>query len=65
MTFTIEFGWWLLPLGITIMLFAIAVLLSRSNEPDQYGAAAVLSLVIYMAAAIGSLFIWLAWALLA
>jgi len=61
MTFTIAFGWWILPLTITIGSFVLATLCSRSiSRVDFYG---IVALVYNTLAIIVSLIAWLIWAL--
>lgn len=64
MTFTINPGWWLLPLAITFALFAWAATTASSQEPDRYGAGAFMNGVLYLLAAFGSVVAWLVWSLL-
>jgi len=62
--FTIELGWWIAPVVVTIATFGSAAFVSRDMGNDQYGAGAIVAFGFYMAAAVGSLISWLLWALL-
>lgn len=64
MTIRIVADWWLLPLFVTVVAFGWAAWADRDNSPGDYGAGAILSLVIYGAATIVSLLAWLIWAVL-
>lgn len=65
MTFTITFGWWLLPSVITIGLFTWANAQGPRSQRGGYGYGADISGLVYLAAAvIGSLVSWLIWAVL-
>ena len=65
MSYTITLGWWLAPSIMTALAFSIAAFMGRSDgRPDQYGAGAILSLVLYLVAAVFSLIAWLLWAVL-
>ncbi len=66
MTFTIQFGWWLLPLALTIAFFWRAAYLDRDNTAGRgdYGFSAFASMFYYGGALIVSLVAWLAWAVL-
>lgn len=66
MTFTVEFGWWLLPLAVTIAAFSLAAFMNRDEgSHGDYAAIgnAFVALIIYGAAMIASLLAWLIWAL--
>jgi hypothetical protein len=68
MTFSVGFGWWLLPTMVTVVAFTIAVFMSRSDGSHGEFAAignAFVALVIYGMALIASLLAWLIWALAA
>ncbi|WPE22482.1 hypothetical protein [Shinella zoogloeoides] len=65
MTFTVEFGWWLIPALITLLAFGAAAFMSRDMGNDRFGAGAVISFGFYLMAAVASLLAWLVWALLA
>ncbi|KRA63107.1 hypothetical protein [Rhizobium sp. Root651] len=65
MTFTIEFGWWIVPAIVTILSLGWAAFISRDTGNDQYGPGAVISLGFYLAASVASLLAWLIWALAA
>lgn len=67
MTFTIQFGWWLLPTALTIVAFLRALELDRGNVAGRgdYGFSAFASAVYYGIALIVSLVAWLVWALVA
>lgn len=65
MTFTIEFGWWIIPAVITFLTFGYAAFMSRQEGTDRYGVAAIISLGFYLVASVISLLAWLIWALAA
>ena len=65
MTFTVEFGFWIIPAVITILSFGWAAFVSRDMGNDQYGAGAVIAFGFYLAASVVSLLAWLIWALAA
>lgn len=65
MTFTVEFGWWILPTAITSASLGFAAFCSRDMGNDQFGAGAVISFGFYMMALVCSLAAWLIWALVA
>ncbi|KAA3527062.1 hypothetical protein GOZ96_04815 [Agrobacterium vitis] len=65
MTFTIGFGWWIVPAVITLLAFGYAAFMSREEGNDQYGVAAIISLGFYLMAAVVSLLAWLIWSLAA
>ena len=65
MTFTVEFGLWIIPAVITILTFGYAAFMSRDLGNDRFGAGAVIAFGFYMAAAVVSLVAWLIWALAA
>jgi hypothetical protein len=65
MTLTIQFGWWLLPLALTVAAFWRAAYLDRDNKPGgDYNMSGIVSAVYYGLALIVSLAVWLVWALL-
>jgi len=65
MTFTIEFGWWLVPTIISIMSSAFALYITtRKPTSPAYGFDGLADLVIFGAALIISLVSWLIWAVL-
>lgn len=59
MTFTVDFGWWIVPAVITILTFGCALFMSREDGRDQYGVAAIISLGFYLMASVVSLLAWL------
>jgi hypothetical protein len=65
MTYTVSFGWWLVPLALTILFFGIAWCLSRTSEISYYDpiAAKIVDAVIYVAALNFSIIGWLIWAI--
>lgn len=63
MTFTIEIGWFLAPLAITIVAFVWAGIATPPNDGNYFGNA-VAGLFTYGAALIVSLIAWLIWAVL-
>lgn len=68
MTFTIDFGWWLLPLVVTLFAFGAASFMCRDEgSHGDYAAIgnAMVALVAYGSALIVSMAAWLLWALLA
>lgn len=65
MTFTIEIGWWLAPLTITIAAFVCARIATPPSHAGYYGYGnAIAGLFTYGAALIVSLIAWLIWAVL-
>lgn len=69
MTFTIEFGWWLLPMAVTVGMFVVALRMNREADfGGGYfgeGASAMFSLINYLLVwVLPSLVAWLIWALL-
>lgn len=67
MAFTIELGWWLVPVGATIAAFICAYALSPKRKPPTgLGSLGdgVVDLVLFGAATILSLTAWLIWAVL-
>lgn len=64
MTLTIEWGWWLAPLAVTILAFGRAYWVDRGNSGGGYSFGAIASAFVYGAALIVSLIAWLAWAVL-
>ncbi|GAA4169179.1 hypothetical protein [Shinella granuli] len=65
MTFTVDFGWWLVPAVITLLSFGIAAFMSRDMGDDRFGAGAVIMFGFYLMASVASLAAWLVWALAA
>ena len=65
MTFTVEFGWWLVPAVVTLLSFGTATFMSRDMGNDRFGAAAVIAFGFYLMASVVSLLAWLVWALAA
>lgn len=66
MTFTISWGWWLVPALLTLAAFIWYRVQVRSLPPSSggYGMGAVTELVIALMAACPVLVAWLIWALL-
>jgi len=64
MTFTITFGWWLLPLAVTVLSYGYAVSKFTSGGGD-YSFSEVWNGFLLIIAAIPALVAWLIWALLA
>ncbi len=60
---TIELGWWLAPLVITLAAFGWATFMSRPSSSPSYGDA-VVGMFFFGAASIVSLIAWLVWAVL-
>jgi len=63
---TIEFGWWILPLAVTITAFVIAYRASPETRPSNYLPDVVSPMIGFgmtLVAAIVSLVAWLVWAL--
>lgn len=65
MTFTIDFGWWIIPALITMLTFGYAAFMGRDIGNDRFGAGAVVVFVFYLMAGAASLLAWLIWALAA
>lgn len=63
MTFTLEFGWWIIPTAITVLTFGYAALMSRDMGNDRFGAGAVITFGFYLLASVASLLAWLIWSL--
>ena len=64
MTVSLSLGWWLVPVLVTILAFARAILLIRRQTPgSDYGAVynAVAAFIMLMIAAVISLAAWLGW----
>lgn len=64
MTFTLAFGWWLVPFIITVVSLGWAWWISRDSGPGNYGAGAVIEMMFFLGALVLSLLSWLVWALL-
>lgn len=68
MTFTISFGWWLLPLAVTIIAFSICWWVEGYDRRRGYYSRSpmegIVSLVVWSPGIIVSLIAWLIWALL-
>lgn len=63
MTIHIAFGWWLLPLAVTVASFVLAMKLA--NEPDGlYGGGAMWNFVVWVFSLVPILTAWLIWAVL-
>lgn len=67
MTITIQSGWWIVPLLVTIVAFAWFFWADNDNVSSgrDYGAGALISLFLFCLALIVSLAAWLVWALAA
>lgn len=66
MNFTVHFGWWLVPLSVTLAALGWAYIVSKPDGSQGYalvGKAAVSALTLGVAL-IASLIAWLIWALL-
>lgn len=63
MTFTIQFGWWLIPFAVTTLSYFWAYYLSPPAM-QSYGAGAIVGLLLHALASIASLLAWFLWALL-
>ncbi len=67
MTFTIAFGWWVLPTITTLCLFVgwrlFGIKMEPSNNLFPDCAGALFELFGYVAAALLSVIVWLAWGL--
>lgn len=62
----LELGNWIVPLLVTVFVFGLAAGLVRVNAPDYSRLVNRLFNVLLVAmAAIASLFVWLAWAMVA
>lgn len=63
---TIELGWWLAPLGVTVLLFGWAFFACPKLERSygMFSMPDLTPLFYYVPAAFGSLFAWFIWALL-
>ena len=67
MTITIGLGWWLAPLGVTIVAVFLAWVLDRPSGPSTAVGSivdALQSAVLFGAAIIVSLLAWLIWVVL-
>jgi len=67
MTLTISFGWWLVPLTVTVVAFVAAYICGASKGPPRgYGdiANGIVNLFVYGAVTVVSLVAWLGWAVL-
>ncbi|NTJ63525.1 hypothetical protein G6M50_38155 [Agrobacterium rhizogenes] len=64
MTFTVSFGWWLLPLAVTIICYGIAIS-KFSRGGGDYSFPEVWNGILLLLATIPALIAWLLWALLA
>jgi len=64
MTFTIEFGWWLLPLAVTVVSYGVAIS-KFSYGGGDYSFPEVGNTILLIVATIPALTAWLIWALLA
>jgi hypothetical protein len=68
MEVTINAGWWILPMAVTVIAFSLSVFVSRDDgSHGDYSAiaGAFVSLVLFGAATTVSLIAWLIWALAA
>ncbi len=64
MAMTITFGWWLIPLALTLLFFSIAICKFERGRGD-YSFPEVWNGILLLIAAIPSLIAWLLWALIA
>ncbi len=64
MTFTIEFGWWLLPLAVTVVSYGGAIS-KLSFGGGDYSFPEVGNAILLLVATIPALAAWLIWALFA
>ena len=62
MTITITYGYWMIPLVITIFAFAAHLRVCWNEEPGYGGA--IVGMFTFMTATVVSLFAWLVWAIL-
>lgn len=65
MSVTLTFGWWLLPLVITVLAISFALFLSQRKGGQDDLAGGIVSLIFFCFATIISLLAWLIWAVLA
>lgn len=63
MTIKITFGWWLLPLAVTIICFGWAFW-HGGEHPGMYGSGVLFNLIVWLVALIPALGAWLIWAVL-
>lgn len=63
MTYTIDLGWWLAPLAVTVLAFGWASFMHRPSPNPSYGDG-VVGVFFFGAALIVSLVAWLVWAAL-
>lgn len=63
MTLTIDFGWWLAPLALTLAAFAWAFIKCPSSQYPSY-ADGITAMFFYFPATIFSLIAWLVWAVM-
>lgn len=61
MDFTIEIGWWAVPVFITIMAFTVAGF--KFIPAGTYGAGSIWNAILVLLASVASLIAWLIYAL--
>jgi hypothetical protein len=62
-TFTVTFGWWLVPFVATLVAYGSVFLNSKFGRRDSY-IDGLVDLILYGIATIASLAAWLVWALM-
>lgn len=65
MTLTLTFGWWLLPMLVSIIGLICSIVMTRNQGTDWFGIGSFFTFVTYvMFFVVPSLIAWLIWALL-